>query len=50
MKPNFRGSPNHDVVGPEPFFQPAVKALRHGPLPLLQQKFFPLELFREIMA
>ena len=30
--PDFRGSPHHYVAGPQPFVQPAVEPLRHGPL------------------
>ena len=32
MKPDFRSSPHHHVAGPKPFFQPAIEALRCGPL------------------
>lgn len=34
VKPDFLGSPHHDVAASKLFFQPAVKALRHRPFPV----------------
>ena len=34
VKPHFCGSPDHDVLAAELFFQAAVEALGHGPFPV----------------